>query len=92
MWRNLIFSISVMWRNYRLLHMIDVEKSEIYPHLSCGEISYFSTDVGNSEITHHVENFLNLFRTQMFFFVIYTILLRIRFVAIYSLLYIYNSE
>ena len=53
--------------------MIDVEKSEIYPHLSCGEIFKFVQDTG-------------------VFFVIYTILLWIRFVAIYLLLCIKRDK
>ena len=34
---------SVMWRNFRFLHICRVDKSEIAPHPSCGENSDFST-------------------------------------------------
>ena len=32
-----------MWRNFRFLYMTNVEKSEIYSQLSCGDISDFFT-------------------------------------------------
>ena len=54
---NIRHGISVMWRNFRFLYMINVEKFYIFPHLSCWYISDFPTDVENSEITPHLEKF-----------------------------------
>ena len=58
LWRNLKFLH--MWTNFRILHICQVDKSEISPHDRCGLFSHVSTSVMytyisicNSEISPH---------------------------------------
>ena len=73
MWRNLKFLH--MWSNFKFYHMIDVEKSEISPHLAC---------VWWGECLHMCE--IHSFFCKFGFVAIYALLSQICFVAIYALL------
>ena len=83
---------SVMCRNFRYLYMTDVETSEIYLHLSCGDISGFPTwqkwrnlkygEVWNYSTGREISNF----STIQMSFAIYAIFPQICFVTICALL------
>ena len=47
-----------MWRNFRFIHMTDVEKSEISPRVEEFQIFHI-TDVEKSEILLNLEEFQN---------------------------------